>query len=74
MHGETLKYILITYRTSVLNIPMQTLRSHYAQYVHQLMYVTHPDIQCISLYMLNFVRTHFMSKQTINCCCSTFIF
>jgi hypothetical protein len=51
---------------------MQYLRSHYVQYVRQLMYVAHPDMQCVSLYVLTFGKTHFICKQTINSCCITF--
>jgi len=51
---------------------MQTPRSHYKQYVHQLMYVAHLEMQCISLYVLTYVKIRFISKQTINCCCTAF--
>jgi len=50
-----------------------TTFSH-AQYVHQLMYVAHPDMQCISLHLLTFVKTHFISKQIINYYCTTLTF
>jgi len=33
------------------------------------MYGSHPDVQCISLHMLTFLKTPFISKQTINICC-----
>ena len=42
---------------------MQILGSPYALYVPQLMYIAHPDMQYISLYMLTFVKTCFKSKQ-----------
>ena len=31
-----------------------------------------PDMHCVSLYMLTFVKTHFISTQTFNICCIIF--
>jgi len=62
------------YTTRVLNILMQNIRSNYKQYIPQLKYVAHPDMQCTSHYIVNFVKTNFITKKTINSCCINFNF